>query len=445
MKKTISIILATLLVFGIFNFTVFAAEVKTPKATASNAVGGVNVYWNAVDGAVKYSVFRRDAGSKTWNYVGITTKTNLIDTKAANGKYYAYSVRAYNESGLYSDYNASLTYSVKCVATPVLTSIKNITNGLQIKWNSVSGASYRVYRRGAGSTSWTYLGTTNSTTFTDSKATSGAYWRYTIRAVSGGYYSGFDTNGLFTIRLANPYSIKGTVKVGYVNVTWGKVNGATSYRVYKRGAGSTYWSYLGTSTTTSFVDSNVVKGQYYRYTVKAMRGNVSSDYYTNSPALKYTSHNPITAPENLVDKWIVFSLYGFVDGKRIEDVEKYAAYLNKTNYTPNGTFMLYEYDCCKTYEDYINHVKFYYDIDSEQLNEHYVEKSQTFACGGKFYTLCYGGHGGPGYQRKDVKMIDEYTCVIDAHWGFDNKKDVFTIKKINGSWRVVSLEEWVNV
>ncbi len=443
MKKSISIILSILLVFGIFNFNVFAAEVETPKATASNAVGGVNVYWNAVDGAVKYCVFRRDAGSKTWNYVGVTTKTNLIDTKAANGKYYAYSVRAYNESGLYSDYNASLTYSVKCVATPVLTSIKNTTNGLQIKWNSVSGASYRVYRRGAGSTSWTYLGTTNSTTFTDSKATSGAYWRYTVRAISGGYYSGFDTNGLFTIRLANPYSIKGTVKVGYVNVTWGKVNGATSYRVYKRGAGSTYWSYLGTSTTTSFVDSTVVKGQYYRYTVKAMRGNVSSDFYTNSPAVKYTSHNPTKDPKVFPLLWENFKAFGYMCGESLGQASGQFESHVPQRYKGSDYFIV-KVDCCKNYNDYLEHIAFYVDTTKVDVSEHIAPREFTFVENGQFYIMCLGAFGWPSYELEKTTTKDDGSIVLEMEAFPPGRAAYLTLRYVNGTLKVTDVDDWEN-
>ncbi len=285
MKKSISLILAIIMLLSVVCVSVSAVGVATPKATASNAVGGVNVYWTAVDGAVKYNVYRRVGGSSSWVYVGTTTKTNMIDNGVANGKYYAYSVRAYNSQGDYSAYNKNMTYNVKCVATPKLTSLTNDTNGLKITWGAVSGASYRVYRRGAGSTTWTYLGSTNSTTFTDSKASSGKYWRYTVRAVSSGYYSGFDTNGLFTMRLANPYSIKTSFGANYVNVSWAKINGATGYRVYRRGAGENSWTYLGATTTNYFKDTKITPNAYYRYTVRATNGNYMSWFYSEGSVI----------------------------------------------------------------------------------------------------------------------------------------------------------------
>lgn len=287
MKKSISLLLAIIMLFSVVSVSAFAATIATPKATSSNDVGGIKVYWNKVDSAVKYNVYRRVGGSSSWMLVGTTTGTQVIDKGVTNGIYYVYSVRAYNSQGDYSAYNQSMTYTTKCVATPKLTSLTNDTNGLKLTWSAVSGATYRVYRRGAGSTTWTYLGTTSSTTYTDSKATSGKYWRYTVRAASSGYYSGFDTNGLYTMRLANPYSIKAVVVQNGVQVNWAKINGATGYRVYRRGAGESTWTCLGATSGNTFTDAKVVYGNYYRYTVRATRGNVFSWFHTNTPVLKY--------------------------------------------------------------------------------------------------------------------------------------------------------------
>ena len=288
MKKALCLILAVIMLFSVVSVSAVAVGIATPKTTASNDVGGVKVYWNKVDGAVKYNVYRRVAGSSTWVLVGTTTGTLVMDKGVSNGKYYAYSVRAYDADNNYSAYNSGLTYAVKCVVTPKLTSLTNDTNGLKLTWGAVSGASYRVYRRGAGSTTWTYLGTTNSTTFTDSKASSGKYWRYTVRAVSSGYYSGFDTNGLYTMRLANPYSIKTSFGANYVNVSWAKINGATGYKVYRRGAGENSWTYLGAASTNYFKDTKVKPNAYYRYTVRATYGNYISWFYSDG-SLVYTS------------------------------------------------------------------------------------------------------------------------------------------------------------
>ncbi len=265
----------------------------TPKTSTTNAIGGVQISWNKISGVAKYNVYRRSAGQTSYTYIGTTTGNTYLDKTVKNGQYYCYTVRAFNADGGYSDYVYANTSTRKYVATPKLTKLVNATNGLTLSWDPVlSGASYRVYRRGAGSSTWTYLGTTTATTYTDSKATSGNYWRYTVRAVSSGYYSGFDTNGLYTMRLANPYSIKASQVKGGVNITWAKINGATGYRVYRRGAGQTSWTYLGATAGNTFKDTKVACGNYYRYTVRATRGNIYSWFSSDGSVVLYGT--PIT-------------------------------------------------------------------------------------------------------------------------------------------------------
>ena len=176
------------------------AYVGIPHLTSvANSVGGLTVKWDAVANAQGYRVYRRAAGEKYFTYLGTVTSTTYVDKTVKNGVYYKYTVRTVFYS-IFSGYEDGLL--AKYVATPKLTSISNTTSGIKITWGAVSGSTgYRVYRRGAGQTTWLYLGTVTDTSYTDTsvKDAKGQYYRYTVRAVNG-YYSGFDTNGLYIKR-----------------------------------------------------------------------------------------------------------------------------------------------------------------------------------------------------------------------------------------------------
>lgn len=266
----------------IFDYALSKPE--TPKVSAANAVGGITVSWNAVGGATKYNVYRRAGGSSTWVYVGATTGTSLYDKNVANGKYYVYSVRAYNSAGKYSDYVAANTYTVKCVATPKLTKIQNATSGIRIDWTRIPGATgYRVYRRGAGSTYWYYLGTTTNLWYVDTavKNQSGNYYRYTVRAVNS-YFSGFDTNGLFIKRLSNPVMSSAVSAQAGITVKWSRVAGSTGYYVYRKTANSG-WVRVGIVNginNTAYLDRSAARGVTYTYTVRAVCGSYISSFYS---------------------------------------------------------------------------------------------------------------------------------------------------------------------
>lgn len=257
----------------------------TPKVTSTNALNGVQLNWNKVDGAVKYNIYRRQGGQSSFTYIGTTTGATFTDKNVKSGTYYVYSVRAYNSEGGYSAYISGNTSTRKYMATPKLTTIYNHQNGLAIKWNAVAGVTkgYRVYRRGAGSTYWTYLGTTKNLYFIDSavKNKNGEYFRYTVIA-DGDYHSKFDTTGLYLRRLANP-TLNSTVssKSG-ITVKWGKVAGSSGYYVYRKTANST-WTRIAVVKGVnglSYLDKTAKKGVTYTYTVRAVYGNTLSSYYS---------------------------------------------------------------------------------------------------------------------------------------------------------------------
>lgn len=283
--------------------------IETPDLTSrANAVGGVTITWKQVEGATSYRIYRRGAGTNYWYYLGDVpaTQSSFFDKEGTaqsqikSGNYYRYTVRA-SYDGVDSNGNPHLRYSgfdtnglyLKYVATPKLTGISNAgygkTEGLKITWNKVNGGGttwYRVYRRGAGSMYWTYLGATQSNSWTDTKVKnySGNYYRYTVRAVAGtqdkGWYSAFDTNGLFLKRLANPTLISATKSNAGITVKWGAVKGTTGYYVYRRQPGTT-WKQVGVvkgTNNVTFLDRSAVKGVTYTYTVRACYGTTRSSY-----------------------------------------------------------------------------------------------------------------------------------------------------------------------
>ncbi len=162
-------------------------------------------------------------------------------------------------------------------STPKLVSVTNTTAGITIKWNALTGAEgYYVYRK-TGSDSWKRIATvTNALSYTDTKATAGTKYTYTVKAYNGSTNSKYDTTGLTTIRLVNP-AVKTANAAAGINVTWGKVAGAKGYYVYRKTAGGSY-ARIGSTTSTSYVDKTAKAGTTYAYTVRAYNGTVLSSY-----------------------------------------------------------------------------------------------------------------------------------------------------------------------
>ena len=274
--------------------------VATPHlSTIKNAASGIYFNWTKSEGATGYRVYRRGAGEKYYTLIATTQNLWYCDQSVGNqmGKYYKYTVKAV--SGNYmSDYEDGLVLQRNLA--PTLTSVTNTNNGVTVKWNKLNNATeYRVYRRGAGQTAWTYLGTTKNLQFLDTgvKNYGGNYYRYTVRAMFGKTYGSFDTNGLVILRLTAPAITRVKNDANGVKVEFNAVKGATGYYVYQK-TGKSSWVRVGTTTKTSFVDMNVKAGASYTYTVKAYKGSYMSDYVATTTPLIYVPAPAVNTPIN---------------------------------------------------------------------------------------------------------------------------------------------------
>ena len=263
-----------------------------------NEVAGVVIKWTPIDDATQYKVWRKLASEDdtAWRVITTTGKsqTEFIDASVIGNEVYQYEVEANTPDGWTG---RKPGVENRFIETPDLDKVSNAVGGVQVSWKQVDGAtSYRVYRRGAGTNYWYYLGDVpaTQTTFLDkegkaaSQIKSGNYYRYTIRASYDGFdskgnahlrYSGFDTNGLYLKYMATPKLTGISNAANGLYIKWNAVAGVTNgYRVYRRGAGSTYWTYLGTVKTTYYTDPGVknANGGYYRYTVIADGGKHSA-------------------------------------------------------------------------------------------------------------------------------------------------------------------------
>lgn len=254
---------------------------NTPPATpalksAKNTKNGIKVTWEGVENAKYYRVYRHEIGDKTWTYLGTVEGTSYTDRDVQNNKTWKYTVRAVGNNGKKSGYESGI--KITSVATPALKSVINLKNGIRVMWNEVEGAkSYRVYRRGT-SGGWKLLATVKTTKYVDSTAKTGKYYTYTVKAVNGDA-SGYES-GLKLKRVDAPVLLKAVNNKNGIKVTWGEVSNAKYYRVYRRAAGESSWTYIGRTTKEYFVDKAVKNsyGKKFTYTVRAIDGNYKSDY-----------------------------------------------------------------------------------------------------------------------------------------------------------------------
>ena len=258
-----------------------------PRVTIGNssASGKPQLTWAAVDGAAKYEIYRSTQQSTGYSLLGTTTSTSYVNTSAAAGITYYYKVRAVNSAGT-SAYSNIVSGRAKAAipAAPRVTIGNSSASGKpQLTWAAVDGAAkYEIYRSTQQSTGFTLLGTTTSTSYVNTGAAVGTTYYYKVRALNvdgaAGAYSSTVSGAAKAVAPAAPTVTMTYSDGGKPKLTWSAVSGAASYRVYRSESRGTGYSLLGTTTSTSYVNTGAAVGKTYYYRVKAVNSAGTSAY-----------------------------------------------------------------------------------------------------------------------------------------------------------------------
>lgn len=271
-----------------------------PKSGASGSDDAITVTWSAVAGAESYSVFRSEEGG---DWVRITTvqspTLSYTDKNVQSGVHYYYTVRANtttaNSFSLYTDTRTDVTKSVSLHATPVV-QVSPKTDGAKLSWGQDADATgYRILRRAAGG-SWEVLANITSgktDNYLDQSVEYGKNYLYAVRA----YYG--DSANMESVALSSKElwsdqrntdwfyyleapSSNAAGSESTITVKWNAVELAQSYSVFRSEEGGN-WTRIATvkSPALTYTDSDVQKGVYYHYTVRANYDarNAYSAYY----------------------------------------------------------------------------------------------------------------------------------------------------------------------
>ena len=252
------------------NYKLTAPSVKTDYLIST---GKPYIKWAAVAGASKYEVYRSGSKDGSYTLLGTTTATNYTDNKANAGYIYYYKVKAVNANSIKSDYSATVAATCHC-ARPVVKPDYLISTGKPyIKWTAVAGASqYEVYRSGSKDGTYTLLGTTTATNYTDNKANAGYTYYYKVKAVSkvsSGANSYYSVVIGATCHCARP-SVKITTVNGSPRLTWNAVAGANKYEVYRATSKNGSYTKMFTTSNLSYTNTSAKAGTTYYYKVKAV-------------------------------------------------------------------------------------------------------------------------------------------------------------------------------
>ena len=245
------------------------------KATYMGASGKPYLRWNAVANASQYEVYRATTKNGTYTLLGTTTATHYTDNKAGSGYTYYYKVKALAANGAESDYSAVVAGICHCAKPTVKATYMGASGKPYLRWNTVANASqYKVYRSTSKNGTYTLLGTTTATHYTDNKAGSGYTYYYKVRAISKVKST---ANSVFSVPVAGIcHCAKPTVKATYMGasgkpyIKWNAVANASQYKVYRSTSKNGTYTLLGTTTATHYTDNKAGSGYTYYYKVRAI-------------------------------------------------------------------------------------------------------------------------------------------------------------------------------
>ena len=305
---------------------------STPATISAMASGGsqVNVTWSASTDNVGVSGYRveRCQGSGCTNFAEIATPAtnSYTDNGLTGSTTYRYRVRAVDLAGNLSQYSttadattSAATDTTAPTAPTGLAATAVSQSQLNLSWaaatDNVGVVEYRVERcQGNNCTSWAQVGTTATTSFSNTGLAANTVYRFRVRAADAagnvGPYSAIASGRTQTADTTAPTAPSGLTATPtgptQVNLGWTASTdnvGVTGYRIERcQGSGCTTWAEIATSATASYSDIGVNPGTLYRYRVRATDAAGNNSAYSsivNATTPSVVDTTPPTVPGNL--------------------------------------------------------------------------------------------------------------------------------------------------
>lgn len=198
-----------------------------------------------------------------------------------------------------SDYELVLEF-VPILDAPENVAVSNISTGVNLSWNAVTGAtSYEVYRSATkdGTYSLVKSGVT-ATQYVDTAVKGGSTYYYKIVACYENAKSERSEAKAITY-VAVPTFKKIVNVVSGVHVYWNAASGATSYNVYRSTTKASGYSIIKSGlSATHYIDTTAVSGTTYYYKIVAVKDSAKSAFSAPFNGITYVGTPDITSRFN---------------------------------------------------------------------------------------------------------------------------------------------------
>ena len=242
----------------------------------------LEVSWKPAAGSNGYQVLRsetRNGGYTEVDRVSGKTACSYTDVTVTPGKTYYYKVRSM-DSRLNSFGSYSAPMKGKTLAKTRITSIASLSSEkMQIRWKKVSDAqTYEVYSSAKKKGGYRKIASLRKgkRVYTDLTVKSGKKYYYKVAVtgmidgtkISSGYSEPASFRALKQVKIS---SVK-LMADDTVRIKWGKVTGATKYKIFRATSKSGSYKRIATvngASVTNYTDKKVISGKTYYYKVQA--------------------------------------------------------------------------------------------------------------------------------------------------------------------------------
>ncbi len=267
--------------------TYIAAPELNPLKFTEN---GMNVTWQASEGAVKYAVYRKPLDeNQNWRLLGrVDSKTTaFVDTSAVKEGNYLYTVRSEGANFQGSYIGKGVEY-FNLVPPDFKVDVKD--NKITLSWDPVPYAdSYEVYGKFAGDDyGWHYLKNSKVCTYEIAPKT------YTdvifaVRSVRGNTKSAYKYSDNVTVfPFIEPNYV---VYKDYIRLYWNSA-GVDSYNIYRKlkDAPDSEYELIANTVNSKYDDKTAQYDVMYEYSVRGVKNSVEQS--TNLSSKVITKYSP---------------------------------------------------------------------------------------------------------------------------------------------------------
>ncbi len=277
---------------AVCDFTVRPSAVKTIQTKAGTTESTIGLKWSESKGATGYTLYRYNEKAEKYVKIAEGKSLHYTDKKLSAGTKYTYAVRPYATVGT-SRINGKWEPVVAQTTPTAISQIKQTgsdTGRVRVEWEKKEGAyAYVVFRYNPETKKFERLGATAKTGFIDTaEPATKLYYRVVSAVKTGDGYAGSKSSPTVTaITGLEMPEVKSSVKGTSVTLSWGEVEHATHYQVFRVIDGKAVLLKTLTADSSSYTDKNLKSGVTYTYHVRAGRAHSKTlKLYSSAVTLK---------------------------------------------------------------------------------------------------------------------------------------------------------------